>query len=259
MEQVVKLAEGGDHEAQFLVGSCHQEGFVLKRSPADAAKWYAKAVEGKQLAAYGNLALILAEGEGVEADIEQARNLWKEGAGLGSRSCRIVQPQYAPPDSKSISRLREVRRNKVVQALGLKTEAAVRMLAEAGVITQSDPPIDFMSGSLSCLEFEDDGIVIDSNVDGIVRCIDVYRASTSSDHARGGIPFGIAWNDQEKELADKMGARYGRALLREQGARISSYQAGNIMFSVAINLVEERAVKFWRVREMWHEDFPSEK
>ena len=33
IEQVVKLAEGGDHEAQVLVGSCHQEGFVLKRSP----------------------------------------------------------------------------------------------------------------------------------------------------------------------------------------------------------------------------------
>lgn len=259
IEQVVKLAEGGDHEAQFLVGCCHHEGFVLKRSPVEAAKWYAKAVEGKQLSAYGNLALIIAEGEGVEADIEHARNLLKDGAALGSRYCRIVQPQYAPPDSKSMSRLREVRRNKVVQALGLKTEEAVRMLTAAGVITQPDAPIDFTSGSLSCLEFEDDGIVIDSNVDGIVRCVDVYRGSTSSDHARGGIPFGIAWNDQEKELTDKMGAHYERTLFRELGARIFSYQAGNIMFSVAIDLGEECTVEFWRIRQMWQEDFPSEK
>lgn len=258
IEQVVKLAEGGDHEAQFLVGCCHHEGFVLKRSPVEAAKWYAKAVEGKQLSAYGNLAVILAEGEGVEADIEQARKLLKEGAGLGSRYCQFVQAQYAPPDPKSMSRMPELRRNKVAQSLGMKTDAAVRMLAEAGVITDPDEPIDYASDGSSCLEFEDDGIVLYSGMDGIVRCVDVYCGMTSRDDPRGVIPFGVVWRDGAQDVMAKLGAPFAKNLFREINARLYVYQAGNMMFSVGFDVVDECMMKYWRVRQMWREDFPDE-
>lgn len=254
IDQVVKLAEGGDHEAQFLIGSCYHEGFFLEQNFVEAARWYTQAIEGQQLSAYGNLALLLADGEGVKANIGQARKLFETRAGLGSRSCRNLLKQYAPPDSQSMARLQELRENKVIAALGLKTEDAVRLLADSGVITAPDDFIDFPDGALSCHEFEDDGIILKSGGDGIVRCIDAYRGMTHSDKARRGIPLGIAWSDDADKIMAKQGTPYYISRFNAAAVRHCVYQAGNIHFTLNFNLLNNEVVAFWRVREMWQED-----
>ena len=259
IDQVFKLAEGGDHEAQFLIGACYDEGLGLEFDVRKAVEWYFKAIEGSQMSAYGNLALHFAEGKGVEPDIERARKLMNTGAELGSSFCRELLKEYASPDSKSLARLRELRRSKVVAALGRKTDEAKRMLVDSGIITAPDDFIDFPSGGLSCLEFEDDGIILKSGGDGVVRCIDAYRGMTTSDEARGGIPCGIAWSDGKQDIKDKLGMPYWGGLLSDIGARKYGYPVGNLMFLLAVDVVDKQGLKFWRVREMWHEDFSDEK
>ena len=255
MGQVVKLAENGDHEAQFLVGSFHQEEFVLEGDAAKAAAWYAKAIEGRQLTTYGNFAGLLAQGEGVAPDIGRARQLWREGAQQGSSFCREMLEEYAPPDSQSMARLRELRQSKLVAALGRRMDDAVRMLVEAGIITTPDVFIDFPSGRLSCLEFEDDGIILNAGLDGVVRCIDAYRGLTPSDEARGGIPCGIAWSDGGESIQSKLGKPSWGGLL-DSGVRQYGYPVGNLMFLLGVDIDREE-VEFWRVRQMWQEDFPE--
>ncbi len=254
IDQVIKLAEGGDHEAQFLIGSCYHEGFALDRDFVEAVKWYFKAIEGQQLSVYGNLGILLAEGAGVEADIGQARKLFETGAGLGSSSCRNLLKVYAPPDPQSMARLQALRQNKVIAALGRKTEDAVRVLADSGVITAPDDFIDFPDGALSCLEFEDDGIILLSGGDGIVRCIDAYRGMTLSDKARGGIPLGIAWRDDPNTIKAKQGTPYNESRWNADVVWCYIYQAGNLQFTLTFKFQNDEGVETWRVREIWQED-----
>ena len=254
--QVVKLAEEGDHEAQFLVGSCHQEEFVLEGDTAKAAAWYAKSIEGRQLTSYGNFAVLIAEGDGVEPDIGRARQLLRAGAQQGSLFCHQALKEYAPPDSQSMARLRELRQSKLVAALGRRMDDAVRMLVEAGIITTPDVFIDFSSGRSSCLEFEDDGIILNAGLDGVVRCIDAYRGMTASDEARGGIPCGIAWSDGRESIQDKLGKPSWGGLVMDTGVRKYGYPVGNLMFLLGVDIDREE-VEFWRVRQMWQEDFPE--
>ena len=254
--QVVKLAEEGDHEAQFLVGSCHQEEFVLEGDTAKAAAWYAKSIEGRQLTSYGNFAVLIAEGDGVEPDIGRARQLLRAGAQQGSLFCHQALKEYAPPDSQSMARLRELRQSKLVAALGRTTDEAVRMLVDAGIITTSEVFIDFSSGGLSCLEFEDDGIILKASLDGAVRCIDAYRGMTASDEARGGIPCGIAWSDGRESIQNKLGKPSWGGLVMDTGVRKYGYPVGNLMFLLGVDIDREE-VEFWRVRQMWQEDFPE--
>lgn len=259
IDQVFKLAEGGDHEAQFLVGVCHDEGFCLELDACKAVAWYLKAIEGQQLSTYGNLALHFAEGSGVEADMGRARMLLKTGAEQGSPFCRKRLPDYAPPNSQSMVRLRELRQSKVMSALGLKTAEAVRVLVDSGVITRPENDVDFSVGRSSYHDFEDDGIVLNTGNDGIVRCIDAYRGMTTSDEARGGIPCGISWSDDGNKIKAKLGKPYQEYGLTGKGARQYVYQAGNMMFSLVVDTLDKEGIKFWRVREMWHEDFSDEK
>ena len=259
IDQVVKLAEGGDHEAQFLIGVCYDEGFCLEFDGRKAVAWYLKAIEGRQLSTYGNLALHFAEGTGVEADIGRARALLKTGAEQGSLFCRNLLPHYAPPNSQSLVRLRELRQNKVMPALGLKTAEAVRVLVDAGVITHPENDIDFLIGRSLYHDFEDDGIVMNTGGDGIVRCVDAYRGMTTSNESRGGIPFGIAWSDDGNKIKAKLGNPYQEYGLSGDGSRQYVYQAGNMMFSLVVDAPDNPGVKFWRVREMWSEDFADAK
>ncbi len=261
VEQVVKLADADDHDAQFLVGYCHHVGFVLEQNATTAAEWYAKAVKGQQLNTYGNLATILAEGEGVKADIGQARRLLERGASLGSKHCRGLLDYFAQPTTVDMKRFRELRQHKVVQALGLEKEAVVRMLTEAGLVTVPDAPIEYPEGLTRVQQFEDDGIVLHSSpTDGIVRCIDVYWGMSSRDDPRAAIPLGINWDDSLDDVKAKLGKPDGMVSLFEgMYARLYSYQVGNILFSVGYDMNGDNLMKCWRVRQLWQEDFPDEK
>ena len=62
------LAEEGDHEAQFRLGSRYRRGEGVRKNYAKAVKWYTKAAEQGNFGALNNLGLCYARGKGVKKD-----------------------------------------------------------------------------------------------------------------------------------------------------------------------------------------------
>lgn len=85
-------AEAGDGAAQTLVAEIYARGLGVRRDPAKAAQWYAKAAEQGVPDAQFQYALILLDGEFAEADPEQAAELMRSAADAGNR---LAQFNYA--------------------------------------------------------------------------------------------------------------------------------------------------------------------
>ena len=78
-------AETGHPDAQFFMGVCiSSENSYLKRNPAQAAKWYIKAVEQGHARAINNLAFHYMRGWGVDKDLHLAAELFRKAAALGN-------------------------------------------------------------------------------------------------------------------------------------------------------------------------------
>ena len=75
-------AEAGDAEAQNYVGEIYQKGLGTAPNPAEAARWYERAVAQGNRRAMRNLGYLLEQGEGVAPDVERALNLYRQAAGL---------------------------------------------------------------------------------------------------------------------------------------------------------------------------------
>lgn len=257
IDEVRKMAEDGDAEAQFLIGVCHHEGLVVDLDPVLAGKWYLKAVEKDQLLTFGNLAELMASGSGMPADIGAARKILKRGAALGSvRAKRKAEFFKEPdPDAESMRRFAELRRNRVLEALGKEKDVAVRLLAASGALSTPDEYIDNWEGRQEVLRFHDDGIMLRIE-DGLVRCIDARHGMTDSDAARGGIPFGLAWDDSLTRITEKLGPPYESGYIRKDSGHACTYRIGNVFFTAMLEL-SKQSIQFWRVREIWREDLPD--
>ena len=257
LAEVKTLAEAGDAEAQFLMGSCYQEGLGVQVNFQEAVMWYALAVNKGQIAAFGNLAQMIASAEGTVPDIVEARKLFARGAQLGSAYCQKRVEWYQEPDSESIRRQEEIRQNALVRALGMTKQEAVRMLVATHVISSPKEFFDYKDGSRICLNFEDDGVLLYVGIDGRIRTIDAYQGMTDSDRNRGGIPFDIGWDDNMETIYKKLGKPYQSSYIREDLSTALTYHAGSIFFTLLTDLTPDHALKFWRVRENWAVDYPA--
>ena len=253
---IKRLAEGGDAEAQFLLADCFHEGIGVDVDYGQALKWYRLAVKQDQINTFVNLGVLLADGTGTEPDIEEARRLFARGAKLGSMLAAVNVELYKKPDAKRLARLRELKRNKLAAALAKQKAEAVRILVANRVISSPDNYVDYIDNGAPCLNFEDDGIVFRMN-DGIrVDVIDAYRGRTESDQARGGIPFGIEWDDGIEQIQAKLGKYDGRNYDQKQEATGLTFSLGNVYFTLFAE--PKGTMKLWRIREYWREDFPGE-
>lgn len=72
LKSIQQQAERGNPVAQFDLGTFYDQGIGVKKSYAEAARWYRKAAEQGEVAAQYNLAIMYDTGEGVERDIVQA-------------------------------------------------------------------------------------------------------------------------------------------------------------------------------------------
>ncbi len=66
------LAEQGDAEAQYNLGSMYDEGLGVPQDYAEAVKWYRKAAEQGNAKAQNKLGFMYKEGQGVSQDFVQA-------------------------------------------------------------------------------------------------------------------------------------------------------------------------------------------
>jgi len=78
----LQSAEGGDAEAQTIVGEIYERGMGATPNYAEAFKWYQKAAEQGYARANVNLAALYEQGLGVETDKLKALNLYRLAWGL---------------------------------------------------------------------------------------------------------------------------------------------------------------------------------
>ena len=82
------LAEGGDAQAQFLLGLAHDEGRGVARDTAKAAEWYRLAAAQDHALAQNNLGLLHYRGDGVTRSAELAAFWFARAAGSGHDGAR---------------------------------------------------------------------------------------------------------------------------------------------------------------------------
>jgi uncharacterized protein len=74
-------ANGGDAEAQYMVGSIYEKGLGIDPDYAAAASWYHKAAAQNHSRSMINLAYLYEQGMGVEANMASALNWYRRAAG----------------------------------------------------------------------------------------------------------------------------------------------------------------------------------
>ena len=72
IEELIKLAESGDVEAQFNLGDMYLNGWGVSQNYTEAAKWYRKAAEQGFAGAQVNLGYMYNNGQGVAQDYSEA-------------------------------------------------------------------------------------------------------------------------------------------------------------------------------------------
>ncbi|MGH6621126.1 MAG: tetratricopeptide repeat protein [Alphaproteobacteria bacterium] len=77
------LANGGDAQAQFMMGTIYEQGLGVPKDLAAAARWYRKAAEAGNASAQYNLGIFHQFGKGVAKDPVEAARLLRLAADQG--------------------------------------------------------------------------------------------------------------------------------------------------------------------------------
>ncbi len=83
LNEMYKLAEQGDAEAQYRLGVCYEIGKGVEQSYEEAVKWYKKAAEQGDTNAQRCLGNCYFDGKGVQQDYGKAVDLFKKAADMG--------------------------------------------------------------------------------------------------------------------------------------------------------------------------------
>ena len=83
LEELAALAEQGDTDAQFILGSMHENGQGVPQDYKQAVKWYTKAAEQGMAEAQYILGAMYEDGQGVPQDYKQAVKWYAKAAEQG--------------------------------------------------------------------------------------------------------------------------------------------------------------------------------
>lgn len=83
IDDVRRLAEAGDSEAIFLMGTAYDEGLATTPDAGQAAAWFRRAADRGHILAQHNLGNAYADGRGVAQDEAAAINWWRKAADRG--------------------------------------------------------------------------------------------------------------------------------------------------------------------------------
>ena len=106
------LAEQGDVDAQFMLGSMYDKGYGVPQDHTEAVKWYRKAAEQGDAQAQFSLGIMYFNGKGVPQDYVQA-HMWfnlaaAQDDGIGRKNRDIAAQIMTPADiSKARALARE--------------------------------------------------------------------------------------------------------------------------------------------------------
>lgn len=90
LEEQRSLAEGGDSQAQFILGESYSGSYCTAKDLAAAFGWYRKAAEGGIAGAQFHLGLLYVEGSGVPQDYAAAADWLRKAAEGGDASAPIA-------------------------------------------------------------------------------------------------------------------------------------------------------------------------
>ncbi|MDA0804128.1 MAG: tetratricopeptide repeat protein [Proteobacteria bacterium] len=83
IEEIESLADEGNPEAMFLMGTAFAEGLAKPIDPELAVVWYRRAAKQGNTLAIHNMGNVYAAGSGVEQSDEQAVKCWRQAAEKG--------------------------------------------------------------------------------------------------------------------------------------------------------------------------------
>lgn len=251
-------AEAGDVESQFLLGAAYQEGLGVDLDTSSALTWLATATSNGHITAINNLAVMLAQGQGIDPDIEKARVLFSQAASMGSR--RAMENQVAfevrPPDERE--RLKQLMATPVLRALGMSRVEGIAFLVKEGLITDPAQHEDSPYFEKTSMKFSQDGIVIHVDIGGRITNIEGHAGGPgASNRFRGELPMGMQWTDTREAAMAKLGDPDDSGDVAEDHAWGMAHRIDNVFFSVMFSYAGQDTLKIWRVYEKWGADYSS--
>mgnify|MGYP003657927163 CR=1 FL=1 len=106
--QVEVLAEAGNAEAMFLMGTAYAEGLAKSQDPITALTWYRRAADQQHVLAQHNIGNAYSSGTGVEASNEMAAYWWQLAAQQGDavvqyRLAQLFEQGLGVPQDMSVA------------------------------------------------------------------------------------------------------------------------------------------------------------
>lgn len=106
--EVEVLAEAGNAEAMFLMGTAYAEGLAKSQDPITALTWYRRAADQQHVLAQHNIGNAYSSGTGVEASNEMAAYWWQLAAQQGDavvqyRLAQLFEQGLGVPQDMSVA------------------------------------------------------------------------------------------------------------------------------------------------------------
>jgi TPR repeat protein len=252
IDNIARLAESGDHEAQFLLGSAYQEGLAVDRDFTKAVKWYRKAVAAGHITASNNLGVMLVWGRGADPDISKARSLFALAAERGSKMAAGNLRKHRDDGRDDTERLASLRAVLLVQALGMQKDKGIAFLARHGLISDPKGYKEGVSKGDRQYHFKADGIILNVEKNDRIIVVEGHaKGSRNSEQFRGDIPFGLVWNDTKTTTRKKLGSPDDRGHVSTDHAYGMAYRIENGFLAVMFSYEGDQRLKVWRVYEKW--------
>lgn len=250
--EVKRLAENGDPEAQFLVGSAYHVGFVVEQDLKQALRWYSNAVDGGQFTAMVNLANMLASGHGTDPDIDRARQLYSRAAGMGSKLAANNLKSRGKSFRDDSLRFAALRTNTLVRILGLQFDQGVTSLTKNGLVSDPKAYVKNQLVESAVYHFPSDGILLGVDLSGRITLVEGHsRGFKNSKQFRGEVPLGLSWNMTAETAQDKLGDPDDQGTVQTDQAFGTAYRVENLSFAVMFREVAKDSIVVWRVFEKW--------
>lgn len=247
--EVSNLAQKGDTQAEFLLGAAYREGLAVDTNLDQAQIWYTKAAASGEITANYNLGMLFKCGC-VPPDINKSREYFTQAAKLGSKRAISVLEQIH--DNGKEAQFETLRKNTLVQVLGMQLLGAIETLTKNGLISDPKAYMEETDAKLKRYVFRFDGIIMETKQDGRVTSVEGHaKDSLGPQQFKGTVPFDVTWNATDVTVKQVLGESDDLDLFQSGHTESVMYRIRNVNLVLFFSSQNSDKLKFWRVFEMW--------